>query len=575
MRTRAAAARIAASILTETDAIEQSPNPGLLPRISQRQGKAPTNEANLRKKISMPKFPKELLGDPHFRDDIVEGAVVGNFGVKVEEANQNKLLETGRKSSDTGSGENPSEISLTIPLAVPGKRKRAASKFKNADFVNGEAINGGWDKLPHNLGSVGKSNITVKSVAIEDRAFFNDTTVSKIVVDVKSGASVKDGNSAVGFSQHMRESVDKLGDIVDLPLKKIKKGKANPYRLTPGESPFPDFIMPTTEACKEVQDLLTEAHGSVEPPKEIPPPSLDVTGCGEVPSILDAMIRTRLSAATTTTNAKYAFQGLVQRYGILEEGIGMGSVDWNKVRESDVREIENAIKRGGLAKTKSISIKSILEIVYQTNIARRDAFLKEKATGESANMAGAESMTQAQKDMEIEMAEKRILSLQFIHHLDSDKAMIEFIKFPGIGVKTASCIILFCLQRPSFAVDTHVHRLCRWLKWIPENSTRDQAFSHCEVKIPNAMKYSLHQLFIRHGKTCRRCRAATGEGSEDWVATVCPIEHLVVRTGKRKAAGPSRSVAVGKIQKRSKKKANIVDTHSGSDSETETTRSSE
>jgi endonuclease III len=311
--------------------------------------------------------------------------------------------------------------------------------------------------------------------------------------------------------------------------------------------------MPTVEACREVQDLLSEAHGRVEPPREIPPPSLDVTGCGEVPSVLDAMIRTRLSASTTTTNAKYAFQGLVQRYGILEEGIGKGSVDWNKVRESDVIDIEKAIKRGGLAKTKSISIKSILEMVYEINIARRNAFIREKATGETADVVGAESMSQAQKDMEIEMAEKRVLSLQFIHSLDSDEAMTEFIRFPGIGVKTASCIILFCLQRPSFAVDTHVHRLCRWMKWIPPNATRDQAFSHCEVRIPNGMKYSLHQLFIRHGKTCARCRAATGEGSEGWESATCPIEHLVERTGKRKAAGLSKKDAAGKTPNRDKR----------------------
>lgn len=370
----------------------------------------------------------------------------------------------------------------------------------------------------------------------------------------------------VDVSSDIQQKVGELLDAADKPAKKIKKGKANPYGLTPGQSPFPDFVMPTIEACKQVEDALSEVHGKVEAPKEIPAPSLEVTGCGEVPSVLDALIRTRLSASTTSQNAKYAFTGLVERYGVLEKGIGAGSVDWNKVRESDVLDIEKAIKKGGLAKTKSVSIKKILEMVYEHNLARRDAFTKEKQDGVVSSVVGAEKMTQGQKDMEIDVANKKILSLDFMHGLTADEAMMEFVKYPGIGVKTASCVILFCLQRPSFAVDTHVWRFCKWLKWVPEGVTRDQTFSHCEVRIPNDMKYSLHQLFIRHGKTCRRCRAITGEGSEGWESTVCPLEHLVERTGKRKATGPPKKPAVGKKAGKGKK-AEIADEEDDEDVE--------
>lgn len=174
-----------------------------------------------------------------------------------------------------------------------------------------------------------------------------------------------------------------------------------------------------------------------------------------------------------------------------------------------------------------------------------------------SGVVGAEKMTQGQKEMEIDVANKQVLSLDFMHGLTADEAMMEFVKYPGIGVKTASCVILFCLQRPSFAVDTHVWRFCKWLKWVPEGATRDQTFSHCEVRIPNEMKYSLHQLFIRHGKTCGRCRAITGESSESWESTVCPLEHLVERTGKRKPTGaspkkPAASKKTGKGKKMKK-----------------------
>lgn len=342
----------------------------------------------------------------------------------------------------------------------------------------------------------------------------------------------------VDTSQAVQDKVDKLIEGNEI-LKKAKKPKKHKYGLTPGVTPYPDFLMPTPEACLEVKNLLSGLHGVVEQPKAVPPPSLEVTGCGEVPSVLDALIRTRLSAATTSKNSSYAFAGLVSTFGILEEGIGKGSVNWNKVREADVKEVEAAIKRGGLGKSKSIDIKKILDMVHDENMARREAFLKEREGGEKANVVGGESFKQGQKDMEIAVADKEILSLQYMHGLTPDEAMEEFIKYPGIGVKTASCVILFCLRQPSFAVDTHIFRLCRWLKWIPEKATRDSAFSHCEVRVPNEYKYSLHQLFIRHGRTCGRCRAATSETSEAWKETVCPIDHLVERTGLRKILKPA------------------------------------
>ncbi|KFY29772.1 hypothetical protein V494_08487 [Pseudogymnoascus sp. VKM F-4513 (FW-928)] len=341
----------------------------------------------------------------------------------------------------------------------------------------------------------------------------------------------------VDTSQDVQDEVDKLIEGNEI-LKKAKKPKKNKYGLTPGVTPYPDFAMPTAEACLEVKNLLSGLHGVVEPPTAIPPPSLEVTGCGEVPSVLDALIRTRLSAATTSKNSAYAFAGLVSTFGILQEGIGKGSVNWNKVREASVAEVETAIKRGGLAKTKSIDIKKILDMVHEQNIARREAFIKEKESGEKVDVVGGESLAQGQKDLEIAVADKEILSLQYMHGLTPDEAMEEFTKYPGIGVKTASCVILFCLRRPSFAVDTHVFRLCKWLKWIPDKATRDSAFSHCEVRVPNEYKYSLHQLFIRHGRTCGRCRASTSETSEAWKETACPIDHLVERTGLRKILKP-------------------------------------
>ena len=235
----------------------------------------------------------------------------------------------------------------------------------------------------------------------------------------------------------------------------LKKSKNVTYGLTPGQTPFPNWPHPTAEECREVARLLSAVHGEVRPPKTIPIPSLNVSGCGEVPSVLDALIRTRLSAATSGTNSSRAFAGLVAKFGILQEGVGKGSVDWNKVRLAETRDVFEAIKSGGLADVKSKDIKKILQMVWEENQERRAALV----SGDEA--PGSSSEPLEDKAAEIAKAKEDVLSLDHLHLLSNDDAFNALVKYPGIGPKTASCVLLFCLQRPSFAVDTHVFRLCQ------------------------------------------------------------------------------------------------------------------
>jgi endonuclease III len=325
-------------------------------------------------------------------------------------------------------------------------------------------------------------------------------------------------------------------EVVTAPRETPKKTpkKAN-YGLTPGISPYPDYEHPTREECKEVVRLLEKVHGKVNVPKAIPPPSLDVAGCGEVPSVLDALIRTRLSANTTNKNSSTAFQGLVSRFGTLKEGIGKGSVDWDAVRRAPQKDVFKAIERGGLADRKSKDIQAIIQIAYDENQERKAAL-----EGKSGDPAGAEHADESEKKDEISKAKQHVISFDHLHLLSTEDAIAKMLTLPGIGPKTASCVALFCLQRPSFAVDTHVFRLCQYLGWVPKTTRKGQpkvdrntTFSHCDVRIPDEYKYPLHYLLIRHGKTCPRCRAVTGQSSAVWDEG-CPIEHLVTRHGSKK-----------------------------------------
>lgn len=206
-------------------------------------------------------------------------------------------------------------------------------------------------------------------------------------------------------------------------------------------------------------------------------------------------------------------------------------------------EVFDAIKSGGLANVKSKDIKSILQMTYEENQIRKAALKEEWKNHDGP--AGSENEPVEEKKSEIARAESEVLSLDHLHLMATQDAINRMVQFPGIGAKTASCVALFCLRRSSFAVDTHVFRLCQYLGWVPAPDqvkpgepkvSRNTAYTHCEARIPDDLKYALHQLFIKHGKTCPRCRAATSTSSERW-AEGCPIDHLVKRHEMKKGGG--------------------------------------
>lgn len=464
------------------------------------------------------------------------------------------------------------EVTLppTPPISTSKGKKRKRGPIEEPDI----------NELPHNLGKVTAAPETGVTAGT------NAGVVGVEVSAVHSTAHKVEDNEPNMKDVQFEGTADatEVGEVS--PSKKTNKKKvAIPYGLTPGASPFPNWQHPTPEECEEVNRTLSELHGEVKAPASIPAPSLTITGCGEVPSVLDALMRTLLSGATTGANSAMAFQGLVNKFGVLDDGEGKGSVDWNKVRLAPIEDVYQAMRSGGLAESKSKYIKRILDMVYEENLTLWN--------GKSCTAAANDKDTRSKNGATTEDGKPIPLSLNHLHTLSKDEAMLQFVKYPGIGVKTAACVILFCLQRPCFAVDTHVFRLSKWLGWLPSAETPEQepeldgkekqkkpakrrineitAFSHLEVRIPEHLKYPLHQLFIRHGKVCPRCRAITGESSEDWDKG-CVIDHLVTRTGKRKGQGggessatPAKKLKKGKGKKKAVKKED--ETESGSEYE--------
>lgn len=240
----------------------------------------------------------------------------------------------------------------------------------------------------------------------------------------------------------------------DLQARKLKS-----YSQYAKISPFPDFAHPTPEECKLAHKILVQMHGARTRPKEVVA-STTRAGCGDSPSVLDALVRTILSQNTSDTNSTRAKLSMDDVYG--------GSDKWDAIVEGGAAKLQEAIKCGGLSQIKS---KVIISILQQTH----EKYGK--------------------------------YSLDHLHDATNEVAMQEMLSFQGVGPKTASCVLLFCLQREDFAVDTHVHRITGLLGWRPKSANREETYAHLNIKIPDEDKYGLHILIVGHGKKCPECRA--------------------------------------------------------------------
>ena len=408
------------------------------------------------------------------------------------------------------------------PASNSRKRKRAASSKAKADP----------NELPHGLGT---------SLASSYRP-----TQDEHPDEGSASKKAKAESPVPRNSEHPNGQVEVEAPLPDAskasPSKRARRPAA-PYGHRFGETPFPDFERPTPEECCIVNDLLSSLHGEKKAPAAIPAPSETFAGCGEVPCVLDAMIRTRLSANTSGKNSGTAIKGMIDAFGTLNEGTGKGSVNWDLVRRTPLEKVVEAIKGGGNQNKKGLDIKNIVDMVYEENQTRRKAL----DNPEVAQELGIDNESTVQQSAKISCADPNVLSLDHMHALSYHDAFAAFIKYPGIALKTASCVCLYSLQRPSFAVDTHVHRITGWLGWRPEKANENKTFSHLEYMIPDELKYSLHTLFVQHGKECVRCNSKTHALSEGW-EDGCVIDHLVkrIKNGDTKRALKGTPVKMAK-----------------------------
>lgn len=170
------------------------------------------------------------------------------------------------------------------------------------------------------------------------------------------------------------------------------------------------------------------------------------------------LIRTILSQNTNDRNRDVAFERLRERF-----------VSWEAVRDAPPEEVADAIRPGGLSATKAPRIQAVLEQL-----------------GDPPDLGWLERAPRRQ-------------SLDFLTSL------------PGVGRKTAACVLIFSFGIPEIPVDVHVHRVGGRLGLFRRRAPFEEAHDELMAVVDPADAYELHINLIEHGRAVCRPRPRCGE----------------------------------------------------------------
>jgi endonuclease-3 len=190
---------------------------------------------------------------------------------------------------------------------------------------------------------------------------------------------------------------------------------------------------------------------------------------------LDELVLTILSQNTNDRNRDVAYTRLRDRFA-----------SWGQVEAAPTEEVEEAIRPGGISKVKSRRIQEVLR------------------------SAG---------------------SIDWLRDAPRERALGFLQGLPGVGRKTAACVLLFSYDRPELPVDTHVYRVSSRLGLIPPKASFELAHDTLQALADPDDVYELHVNMLRHGR--RLCKAQRPLCPQCPLLRLCPYGRAAVaKTGR-------------------------------------------
>lgn len=180
---------------------------------------------------------------------------------------------------------------------------------------------------------------------------------------------------------------------------------------------------------------------------------------------LHELISTILSQRTTGANEQRAFRQLWARFG-----------SWEAIAAAPDDQIAEPIAPSNWPEVKAPRIKAVLSQI---------------------------------------ITERGTPSIDFLADLPVEQALAWLLALPGVGLKTATLVLLFCFRKPVLPVDTHVHRVSQRIGLIGPRTTPEQAHSRLPALLPHDAEvlWNFHHNLLRHGQQictwrdphCTRC----------------------------------------------------------------------
>ena len=182
---------------------------------------------------------------------------------------------------------------------------------------------------------------------------------------------------------------------------------------------------------------------------------------------LDELVLTVLSQSTNDRNRDVAYLRLTEAFPT-----------WEAVRDASNAAVEEAIRPGGISRVKSQRIQDIL-----------------RAIGDP-------------------------LSLDDLATLSVPQAQAQLVALPGVGRKTAACVLCFALGMQDIPVDTHVSRVGSRLHLFRPKAGFEEMHDDMIRLTPPGEAQELHVNLLRHGR--RTCHARTPDCPGCALRRMCP-----------------------------------------------------
>ncbi len=189
------------------------------------------------------------------------------------------------------------------------------------------------------------------------------------------------------------------------------------------------------------------------------------------------LILTVLSQSTNDRNRDIAYLRLRARFG-----------SWTAVRDAPVAQIEQAIRPGGISRVKAARIRAILRAI-----------------------------TADPRDPPHE------LSLDWLPRVPLGEAREYLVGLPGVGRKTAACVLLFAYGLREVPVDTHVSRVATRLGLLRAGASSRELHDQMLALTPRGQELELHVNLLRHGR--RTCHARLPACDRCALARMCPSAY--------------------------------------------------